>query len=549
MIISFKDLPVLPAIQQTLSLLGFTEPTEIQSKAIPLLLESKKVDFHGQAQTGTGKTLAFGLPLLHRIDITNRAPQALIVAPTRELALQISESLLPFARALNLKIETICGGLPMDAQLRALSRGAHVVVGTPGRLNDHLRRGSLNLKKVATLVLDEADIMLDMGFREEIDEILNFVPQNREIWLFSATVKSGISNLMSEHMNDPLSVRVSKKNTSTPAVKQYYTIIPSKSRFVALCRFIETTPDFYAFIFCQTKILAAEVAEKLLIKGYCAAALHGDMSQTQRNLVVKKFKEQRIKVLVATDVAARGIDIANLSHVINYSLPEDHESYVHRIGRTGRAGKEGISITFINKNETRDLNFIQQKFNLKIDMIEVPTRQKLMEARLEQARDYLVATQAKGISLDNHEVIKQLVTSLELTALQEIVGHFIQEKFFASLDQEDIQQTKVEQGDIQELSLSVGTDEGILQSDVASYLMATGLVTEADIKKIRIIKRKTFIEIPTHCASTLMTALRNTSLGGRKTNIQKVYEQDEHYSGGGNNRRREDRPFRMRRRR
>jgi ATP-dependent RNA helicase DeaD len=546
--ITFKNLPLLATIQQILETLGFTEPTEIQAKAIPLLLESPKVDFHGQAQTGTGKTLAFGLPLMHRIEVDKKATQALVVAPTRELALQITESLMPFTKALHIKIETICGGMPMDSQLRALARGAHIVVGTPGRLNDHLRRGSLKLNQIHTLVLDEADIMLDMGFKEEIDEILQYIPQDREIWLFSATVKSGITNLMADHMNNPLSVRVSKKNVGTPAVKQYYCAVPSRSRFTALCRFIETTPDFYAFIFCQTKILAAEIAEKLLLKGYPAAALHGDMSQNQRNLVVKKFKDQKIKILVATDVAARGIDVPNVSHVINYSLPEDHESYVHRIGRTGRAGKEGISITFINKNEMRDLQYIQQKFNLKIEPLEVPSRQTLLQSRVELAKSYLQDHGLKGYKKD--PTIDAVVKSFDMDTLQSIVGNFVYEKFFASLDQqEDIAQEKTHDSDIQELSLSVGTEEGLTQADIAHYITKTGIISEADIKKIRVIQRKTFIEIPTQYAASLLAALRNTSLGGRKTNAQKVLPQEEQYQARGGHRRRPERSsFRSKRR-
>ena len=357
--ITFKDLNLSPESQQTLEKLGFTEPTEIQAKAIPLLL-SKPMDFHGQAQTGTGKTLAFGLPLLQRIDAQDRSTQALVVAPTRELALQICDSLKPFAQAAQISIVTIYGGSPMEEQVRALKRGVQVVIGTPGRLNDHLRRKTLNIGAIKTLVLDEADIMLDMGFREEVEEILKHAPENREIWLFSATVKSGISDLISGYMRDTQTVKVAKKTADAATVKQFYCSVPIRQRLPALQRFIESAPDFYGFVFCQTKILTSEIAEQLIRAGYNVGALHGDLSQAQRNLVIKRFKNKEISIVIATDVAARGIDIANLTYVVNYSLPEDLESYVHRIGRTGRAGKTGVAISFIGRSESRTVSLYRR---------------------------------------------------------------------------------------------------------------------------------------------------------------------------------------------
>ena len=275
---TFKDLLLAEPIQGVLETLGFTQPTEIQHKAIPLLLEAKKQDFHGQAQTGTGKTLAFGIPLLHRIDASKKNPQALIIAPTRELAVQIKDSLKPFANAMGLKLEAIYGGVSMEGQTQALRRGCHIVVGTPGRVNDHLRRKNLRIEAAQTLVLDEADIMLDMGFREDIEQIMSFAPNNREIWLFSATVKGGITALMRSHMKDTVSVRVSQKQVAGSNTKQYYCMAPGRTRLRVLSRFIESAPEFYGFIFCQTKILTGDIAEKLIRLGYNVGALHGNMS-------------------------------------------------------------------------------------------------------------------------------------------------------------------------------------------------------------------------------------------------------------------------------
>src|SRR5579859_702188 len=272
---TFKDLALAPEIQQALDALGFTTPTEIQQRAIPILLAPENIDLHGQAQTGTGKTLAFGIPLLQKINKSNRKVQALIVAPTRELVTQITDSLRQAARFTPIVIESIYGGVSMTDQINALSRGAHIIVGTPGRLNDHLRRKTLSFKELQYLVLDEADIMLDMGFKEDIDFILQNAPKNRQIWLFSATVKSGIDDIIKHHMKNTVSVRVTSKGTASAQTKQYYCVVQQKYKIDALCRIIDHSPEFYGFIFCPTKILTSEVAERLIARGYRVNALHG----------------------------------------------------------------------------------------------------------------------------------------------------------------------------------------------------------------------------------------------------------------------------------
>lgn len=530
----FKDFNLSTETQKTLEALGFTQPTEIQRKAIPQILAQPKIDVHGQAQTGTGKTLAFGIPLVQRIDASVRAPQGLVVAPTRELALQIYDSLNPFAKAHGIQIAAIYGGVSMDEQIRTLKKGAQLIIGTPGRLNDHVRRKTLNLSAIKTLVLDEADIMLDMGFKEEVDEILQVVPQNREIWLFSATVKTGISTLMAQHMSNPLSIRVSKSDVGTNNTKQYFCAIPGKSRLNALCRFIECSEEFYAFIFCQTKILTSEVADQLVQRGYAVAALHGDMSQAARNAVIKKFKNKEITIVVATDVAARGIDIANLTHVVNYSLPEDHESYVHRVGRTGRAGRDGVAITFINRSEVRLLSLLQRKFNVTIKPLDIPSRQDIIKIRLEKAASYVANLATKQIN------DQQLATSLK-TMIAQFSGHdlemtvmqLLHDKFLGNLDGEEtyassaqVAQSGTSNG-MQELALAVGSDDDLDKQDILAYLTQTGVVSEDQISKIRVIKRRTFIEVPEDIAAQLMDVLRNSSLAGRKTRIQLVNEQEE----------------------
>lgn len=532
MITNFKDLPIASPILSVLEELGFTIPTEIQKKAIPILMESAKIDFHGQAQTGTGKTLAFGIPLLHRINVKSKDPQALIVAPTRELALQIKESIAPYARAMGIRLEAIYGGVSMEAQTMALRRGCHIVVGTPGRLNDHIRRGNLKMSLVQTLILDEADIMLDMGFRDEINSILVLAPKDREIWLFSATTKSGIAELMTSHMKEPISVRISKKETSVPSTKQYFCEIPQRSRLRALSRFIESEPDFYGFIFCQTKILTSEVAEKLIKLGYNVGAIHGDMSQAQRNLVIKKFKNSEISMLVATDVAARGIDVASLTHVINYSLPEDLESYIHRIGRTGRAGKEGVAITFVSKSDLRMLSYLQQKYKISIEPLPVPDRATIVKARLAETIRYLAKLSehvTPETMSDSDLALEKIVSELSPDEQKLVLVRVLHDKFLSSVGPDDLNFTPSSKvtvsEEIQELCLNVGSDDGVTRDQVLNCLIKTDCIKADQIQKIRVINRRSFIQVSGECAGPVINALRNVYLGGRRLRANIIDEE------------------------
>ena len=546
---NFDALPLSPQVQQVLAGMGFTEATEIQSRAIPALLEKDRVDFHGQAQTGTGKTLAFGLPLLHRIDANLKTTQSLVVAPTRELALQIMESIKPFAQSMGISTCVVCGGASMEDQMRSLRRGTHIVVGTPGRLNDHLKRKTLVLSSLKTLVLDEADIMLDMGFREEIDEILNFAPQEREIWLFSATVKPCIQTLMRQHMKDPVSVSVSRSHVGVSTTKQYYCTIPMSHRIEATCRFIEAAPEFYGFIFCQTKILTSEVAEQLVRRGYSVGALHGDMSQGQRNAVVRKFKERDYSIVVATDVAGRGIDIQGLTHVVNFSLPDDYESYVHRTGRTGRAGKEGTAITFLGRNQVREIKQIERKFNLKIEQIDVPSREKILEGCLLKAEAYLTELKTKEMSEQDKQTAGKLVSQFDAEQLSKMMAYLVHEKFVAPMLQDskiDSQQNfsrgseASDMPSVQELEFFIGTDDGLSDKDVLDHLIQNGSISQDIIVKIRMIKKRTFVQVAGEAAPDLLKVIKNTSLSGIKMSGRVVeaqpFERRGGFSRGGNGR-------------
>ncbi|MFI5333310.1 MAG: DEAD/DEAH box helicase [Candidatus Babeliales bacterium] len=525
---NFKDFPLHDSIQKALDTLGFSQPTEIQEKTLSALLSTQESnDFHGQAQTGTGKTLAFGIPLIQTIDSQVRAPQALIVAPTRELVLQICDSLKSVAQFIPITIESIYGGMSIERQIFALKRGVHIVVGTPGRLNDHLRRKTLSLKSLRTLVLDEADIMLDMGFKEEVDEILEYAPENRQIWLFSATVKPGIENIKRDHMRNPILVRIGEKQGTASNTKQSYCSVPRKYKLEALTRFIDSDPEFYGMVFCKTKLQTSEVAEELAKRNYRVNALHGDMDQPLRNKVIKGFKERSFNILIATDVAARGIDVNDLTHVINFCLPEDQESYVHRIGRTGRAGKEGIAITFIERSEMRRLMQLMHRFKTNIKPLDVPSNDAIAQIRLDQALKTLDTMCAKQPA--RGKLADALHAALVKRSPQELVNglaHLMQDTLLKGCqEQAEIsfipasEVATMDPSDQQEIMFHVGSEDGITKGDIMHYLTRSNVINGRDIGRIRVIKKRTFVMVPAKVSTALLNSLKNMSIHGRKVRV------------------------------
>jgi len=528
--IRFSDLKLCSAIQKALADLNFTQPTEIQSQAIPALLQEPNADFHGQAQTGTGKTLAFGIPLIEQIDPAIKGCQALVVAPTRELVLQIVKSLSEVAKYTDVSIEAVYGGVSIMQQERALRKGVQIVVGTAGRLNDHLRRKTLKLDKLKTLVLDEADLMLDMGFKEEMDAIMSYAPENRAIWLFSATVKPGIKAIKAKHMRDPYEVRIRPKEVTTKSVVQSYCVVAARDRLTALMRMVDCAPDFFGIIFTQTKSLAADVAAALAKRGYSVEALHGDMNQAMRNKVIKKFKDKQLTMLVATDVAARGIDVNGLTHVVNYSLPQDQESYVHRIGRTGRAGAQGQAITFLSHSEQGRFKRMAQRLQADVVPFALPTMDQVVDARVAQAIASI--TPKEGISLPKGKGVERLKATLDNYSKEDLVDGMLTmlaAQFFVGVDK------KIEQGPaisdkkasrfkttagMRELMINVGSIDGIKKQDVLRLILSSKQIQEADIERMRLIKKRTFFTVPAHCAQKIMRALHSKRLGGRKVHVQ-----------------------------
>ncbi len=404
----FRDLGLSEMMLNSLRKKGFEEPTPIQAQTIPFLLANKK-DLIGKAQTGTGKTAAFGIPIIENIVPDSKKVQALILAPTRELAIQVAEELSTFAEEQKTRIVAVYGGQPIERQISRLQRGVDIVVGTPGRIMDHMERRTLDISQVKYVVLDEADEMLNMGFVEDIETILKSSPKNRRTVLFSATMPPHIERLAKNYMNDYEVIAAAKDNLSKANIQQIYFEVPQSDKFEALFRIIDVEESFYGLVFCRTKIDADEISHKLSNRGCRAEAIHGDLSQGQREKVLQKFRSKKLTVLVATDVAARGIDIDNLTHVINYSLPQDPESYVHRIGRTGRAGKTGIAITLITPSEYRKLVSIQRMSNMTITKQKVPNVSEVIESKKQRIKSSILEIIAEQKFSDLEPIAEEIL--------------------------------------------------------------------------------------------------------------------------------------------
>ena len=406
--ITFEELGVSAPLLRAIEELGYEHPMPIQTQVIPVILGHTEAgegrDVVGLAQTGTGKTAAFGLPVLQSVSVRYFEPQALVLAPTRELCLQIASDLQDYAKYLKgMTILPVYGGSSIGSQISALKRGVHVVVATPGRLIDLMNRGAVSLTKVKTLVLDEADEMLNMGFQEDIETILEGIPSDHRTMLFSATMPKAIAEIAKKYLNDPVEVTIGQKNEGSANVNHVYYLVHAKDKYVALKRIVDFYPNIYGIIFCRTKLDTQEIAKNLMDEGYNADALHGDLSQEQRDLVMRKFRTRHLQLLVATDVAARGLDVDDLTHVINYGLPDDIEVYTHRSGRTGRAGKKGTSICIVHIKERRKLNDIERIIKKPFEKGMIPTTERIIEKQL-----FGLADRLEKVDVQEEEVAKYL---------------------------------------------------------------------------------------------------------------------------------------------
>ena len=400
---SFEALGVEPRLLKAIKEMGFESPMPIQSLVIPHLNENVG-DVVGLAQTGTGKTAAFGLPVIQRINVELEKPQALIIAPTRELCLQIAGDLADFSKYIDgLRILPVYGGSSIDSQIRSLRKGVQIIVATPGRLIDLIKRGEVKLDDVHTVILDEADEMLNMGFLEDIEEILSHVPQERKMLMFSATMPKEIEGIAKKFMNNPAEFVAGNKNEGAKNVKHIYYMVKAHDKYLALKRIVDNAPDIYGLIFCRTRKETQEIADKLIADGYNADCLHGDLSQAQRDLAMKKFRDHVTQLLVATDVAARGLDVDDLTHVINYGLPDDVAVYTHRSGRTGRANKTGVSIAIIHSREKGKLRQIEKKIGKEFEYKKVPTPEHIIEKQI-----YNLADRIERVRVDDSQIEKYL---------------------------------------------------------------------------------------------------------------------------------------------
>lgn len=526
--IIFKELNLSSEVQKALGEMGFEEATPIQSKAIPPIFEGK--DIIGQAQTGTGKTCAFGIPAIEMLDPGTPGVQVLALCPTRELAIQVSEELKSVAKfKRGVKVLPIYGGQSIDRQIMALKSKPQIIIGTPGRVMDHMRRHTLKLGNLKMIILDEADEMLNMGFREDIDTILKELPENRQTLLFSATMPKEIMDLTKLYQKDPVLVKTVHKELTIPSIDQYYLEVRESSKLELLCRLIDAKNVKLGLVFCNTKKRVDELTGALQTRGYSAEALHGDMKQSERDRVMTKFRKGLIEILVATDVAARGIDVNNIEAVFNYDIPSDEEYYVHRIGRTGRAGKTGVSYSFIFGRDIYKLKDIMRYTNSEILPMKPPTISDVEEVKLEGAvTEVLSLLEDTGRYNKYLPVIEKILEeSSDATTLD--VAAVLFSLAFAELDKRsyehsdlDEDHTRYRKDGMVRLFFSVGSMDNIQPKNIVQSIASKSSLSGRLIGEIDIHKNFTFVEVPAEFADEVMDSMRNFTHRGRKVLIEKA---------------------------
>lgn len=523
--ITFEQLGLSKKVLDAIQKKGFEEPSPIQALTIPVMLQSD-TDIIAQAQTGTGKTAAFGLPLIEKINPSKTTVQALILAPTRELAIQVSEEISSLKGDSSLQVIPVYGGQSIDQQLRRLKRGVHIVVGTPGRVIDHINRRTLNLKDIQFLVLDEADEMLNMGFLEDMEEIMKHTNPEKKTLLFSATMPSRIKELASKYMKKHEFLTVKQQQITTNLTEQIYYEVKATDKFESLCRIIDIEEDFYGLVFCRTKNDVDTVSSHLIERGYDADAIHGDVSQIQREKTLNKFKKKKINVLVATDVAARGIDVNNLTHVINYSLPHDPESYVHRIGRTGRAGNQGTAVTFITPSEYKKLMFIQRISKSDIKKSRIPNIKDIINAKKKKINEDLNAFNTEEIDEVYFDWAKQL---LEINNPTQLLGNLLCYCFDDELNPKlynEIQDLSVSNRNIEiegktRLFIALGRKDKITPGALVKFIIENTGVKNSAINQVEVYDKFSFINVPFKEAEIILNIFQKKS-GKQKSLVVKA---------------------------
>ena len=517
------DEPILKAISD----IGFETPSEIQQKAIPTLL-ANGADMVALAQTGTGKTAAFGFPLLQLIDTDSRVTQGLILSPTRELCLQIASELRNYAKYLpKVNVVAVYGGASIEEQARSLKKGAQIIVATPGRMQDMIRRNFVDISRINYCVLDEADEMLNMGFYEDITAILSHTPQEKSTWLFSATMPNEVAKIARKFMRKPIEITVGTRNQATNTVQHEYYIVSGRHRYQALKRLADANPDIFSVVFCRTKRDTQAVAEKLIEDGYNAAALHGDLSQNQRDLVMKSFRARQIQMLVATDVAARGIDVDDITHVIHYQLPDEIETYNHRSGRTGRAGKSGISMVILPKSEVKKIKTIEKMIGQPFEQKQLPSGMEICEIQLYHLAnnlkntevnpaidDYLPAIYKELKNVDRDELIKKIF-SVEFTRF------FNYYKNAENLSVENERESR-SGGNSDEVRyfINIGERDGYDWKSLKDFLKATLNLGRDDVFKVDVKNSFSFFNTDADLSDLVMSTFTDFQMDGRFINVE-----------------------------
>ncbi|WP_176837512.1 DEAD/DEAH box helicase [Fusobacterium hominis] len=512
---------------------GFEEPTPIQALTIPALLNGDK-DIIGQAQTGTGKTAAFSLPILENFT-PNGTIQAIVLTPTRELAGQVCEEMNTLAAGKKIKVTPVYGGQSIELQIRNLKKGTDIVVGTPGRVMDLMDRKLIKLNNLKYFILDEADEMLNMGFVEDIEKILQATNEDKRMLFFSATMPAEILKIAKNHMKEYEVLAVKAKELTTNLTDQIYFEVNERDKFEALCRIIDLTKDFYGIVFCRTKNDANELVGRLNDRGYDAEGLHGDISQNYREVTLKRFKAKKINILVATDVAARGIDVNDLSHVINYSIPQEAESYVHRIGRTGRAGKEGTAITFITPREYRRLLQIQKTVKTEIRKERVPEIKDVIQAKKFRLMEDLNDILAQGDYENFKDFAKELLTGENSL---DIIAALLKHSYDDILDENsynEIGEIRLEKTGKVRLFIALGKKTGMNPKKLVDYIISKAKVDNRKLKNVEVFENFSFVSVPFAEAETILAAF-NEERNGKKPLIEKAKEKSKDGSSKGNER-------------
>ncbi|MBL7877316.1 MAG: DEAD/DEAH box helicase, partial [Cyclobacteriaceae bacterium] len=540
---SFEGLGLSGQLVEAIRQLGFEKPTPIQEKAIPLLLKGK-VDLVGLAQTGTGKTAAFGLPLLQLVDESNRATQALIIAPTRELSVQITTDLERFSSSImKLNIVTVYGGASISDQIKRIRRGAQIIVATPGRLMDLLSRKVVDLSSIQYVVLDEADEMLNMGFKEDIDEILSTTPKEKNVWLFSATMPREVREISKNYMHNPEEITLGERNQGNENIDHQFIMVDERDKYLALKRFVDYAPDIFGVIFCRTKVDTQKVAEHLIKDGYSADSLHGDLTQQQRDRVMRNFKNKSLQLLVATDVAARGIDVSGITHVVHMNMPDEMEYYTHRSGRTARAGKKGISLAIVSKREVGRIQQVERALKRKFTRIQVPTGDEVCQAKL-----LALVHKVKQVEVNEDEIdsfLPEVYHELKDLSKEDIIKRFASIEFnrfleyyrdARDLNKSDRTKSYEVDGEVDRYTtgdrvfINVGKMDGLEKGNLLELICDFGEVKSAAIGKIDLKGAYSFFEIEKGFTEQVMKGFEGVELRGRKVRLELTEPHKEKYS-------------------